>query len=313
MDKAEAFYKLFPCTLRELLLAGEYCYEELREIRCRVGQPVLVRHGGREDMLRYPNSAVPYIIKQAEMTELINYICDFSVYAYEEEMRQGFMTTIGGHRIGFGGCVMMKEGTVRTFRYITCINVRVAHEITGVANELVPYLLCRGQLRNTLIISAPGCGKTTLLRDLVRQISNEGQTVGVVDERSEIGGCYMGVPQNDIGRRTDIIDCCAKAQGIMMLVRSMSPDVIAVDEIGSEQDAAAVGAALHSGCKLLATVHGYSIEDVSCKSGLRIFMQEGALERFVVLEGRASEKRCIRIMDAERQCIYQSEEAAVYD
>lgn len=307
MDKAETFYRLFPGSLRELLAAGGFCYDDLREIRLRVGQPVLVRCGLKESTLYCRNSAVPYVIGQKELTELINYICDYSIYAYEEEIRQGFITVTGGHRIGIGGCVAMEGASVRTFRYITCVSIRVAHEITGVADHILPYLFHHQRVRNTLILSSPGCGKTTLLRDVVRQISDSGQTVGVVDERSEIGGCYMGIPQNDIGRRTDIIDCCAKAQGIMMLIRSMAPDVIAVDEIGSREDAAAIGMALHSGCRLIATVHGYNIDDIAGKDAIQNLIREKALERFVILEGRALENRSMKVLDMDYRCIYQSE------
>ncbi len=311
MDKAEAFYKLFPCDLRELILAGGYRFEELREIRFRVGQPIIVKCDGREEIIRQKNSIRPYVVSLCELSELINYICDFSIYAYEEELRQGFITTMGGHRIGVGGSVTIEGNAVKTFRYITCVNVRIAHEIPGVGDLLLPHLQSGGRLYNTLIISAPGCGKTTLLRDLVRQISNGGQTVGVVDERSEIGGCYMGIPQNDIGMRTDIIDCCAKAQGIMMLVRAMAPDVIAVDEIGSGEDAAAIETALYSGCKLIATIHGYDITDVIKKRMLRELIHGEAVERYVMLEGRASVNRHIRILNSEYQCIWKYPEVEV--
>ena len=120
---------------------------------------------------------------------------------------------------------------------------------------------------HTLIISPPRCGKTTLLRDVIRQLSNgfgkiPGVTVGVVDERSELAGCYQGIPQNDLGMRTDVLDCCPKAQGMQMLIRAMSPAVVAVDELGKEEDFRAVEAVIHSGCRLIATAHGENVEAV---------------------------------------------------
>ena len=309
MDKAEAFYKLFPCNLRELLILGGYRYEKLREIRFRVGQPILIKCDTGEEMLRCKGSADPYLIQQGELTELMNYICDFSIYAYEEELRQGFITTIGGHRIGIGGSVATEEGEIRTFRYITCLSIRVAHELPGISKHLMPYLFKNGQLYNTLLISAPGCGKTTMLRDLIRMLSDQGHTVGVVDERSEIGGCYMGIPQNDIGMRTDIIDGCAKAHGIMMLVRSMSPDVVAVDEIGTKEDVSAIETALHSGCRLIATIHGYDVQDVIQKQMLRTLIQDGAIERYVVLEKDGSGNRMVRILDQNFELISYQDKA----
>ena len=163
----------------------------------------------------------------------MEYISSYSMYAYIEQLKQGFLTIRGGHRVGICGTVVMDHDKVKTIRHISGLNIRIAHEVKGCADTL--YSLCTrmGKLIPTLIISPPGCGKTTLLRDMIRKISDEGQTVGVVDERSEIGACYQGVAQNDLGIQTDIMDACEKGQGMNMLIRSMAPDVIAVDEIGS--------------------------------------------------------------------------------
>ena len=140
--------------------------------------------------------------------------------------------------------------------------------------KLLPYLYKEGIFRSTLIVSPPGCGKTTLLRDLIRYISNgneyaAGQTVGVVDERSEIASCYKGIPGNDVGIRTDIYDCCPKVEGIMLMIRAMSPQVLAVDEIGGKEDLDALARAVHAGIRLVATVHGQGIDDI--QGDLRIF------------------------------------------
>ncbi len=310
MDKAEAFYKLFPCSLREHLQARNYCFQEMREIRIRVGQPVLIKSSTREEALRYKNSTQIYIMEQSGLEELINYICDFSIYAYEEELKQGFMTTIGGHRIGIGGSVVTEDHHVKTFRYITCLNIRIAHELPGIGEKILPYLQEDRHVCNTLLVSAPGCGKTTMLRDLVRLLSNGGYTLGVVDERSEIGGCYMGIPQNDIGMRTDVIECCAKEQGIMMLLRSMSPDVIAVDEIGTRADVEAIQNALRSGCRLIATVHGYDITDVIEKKQLSDLISDGVIERFILLEHRCTGERVIRVLDRMYNCLLRYREEA---
>lgn len=167
------------------------------------------------------------------------------------------------------------------------------------------------QVKHTLIISPPRCGKTTLLRDLIRQLSNgdnghRGVTVGVVDERSEIGACYMGTPQNDLGIRTDVLDCCPKAEGMMMLVRTMAPEVIAVDEIGGRRDLEAIEYVRNCGCKLIATVHGSSIDDIRTKPLLRKLVQEHVFERYVVLGDTSIAGKITEVFDAQGNPLYRS-------
>ena len=198
------------------------------------------------------------------------------------------------------------------YRQISCINIRFAHQITGCADMVIPYVTEDGKLCHTLIISPPGCGKTTLLRDLVRQISDgwetfPGNTVGVVDERSEIGGSYQGIPQNDVGIRTDVLDCCSKAEGMVMLLRSMAPQVIAVDEIGNYEDIRAIEMTLNSGCKLLATVHGSSIDEIRKKPLLERLIKEHVFERYIILQKETAGKigKVREIYDERGTCLYQ--------
>nr|MDE7017888.1 AAA family ATPase [Lachnospiraceae bacterium] len=191
-------------------------------------------------------------------------------------------------------------------KYIRYLNIRIAHEIKGVSEKALPYLYQEGEVLNTLIISPPGCGKTTMLRDLVRSFSGgnaygRGRNVGLVDERSEIAGSYLGIPQNDIGVRTDVMDACPKQEGMMMLIRSMAPDVLAVDELGSIEEIEAMHRAIRCGCKMLATIHGFSIEEAGSKPYMKDVMEQRLFERYLLL-GKKNNKCIITgIYDKERK------------
>lgn len=313
----EELLKIFASPVRAVLSRLSVDYERLQEIRLRVQAPLLIQYENKEYYVSRDGQPTQeknksYIISKADMKETVEYISNYSLYAYEDELRQGFITVQGGHRVGMAGKVIMEKNEIKTMKYISFINVRLSHQIKGCADNLIPYVTEKNRVRNTLIISPPRCGKTTLLRDLIRQLSDgsddrAGMTVGVVDERSEIAACYMGIPQNDLGIRTDVLDCCPKAKGMLMLIRTMAPQVVAVDEIGGREDMEAIGAVRNCGCKLLATVHGSSLDDIRSKPILRELIQEHAFERYVVLGVADCAGKITEIFDTQGKLIYQGD------
>jgi len=252
----------------------------LSEIRLRADKPTILLINGREVFLDDATSE--------DIRETMERVSQYSFYAFEAELSAGFITLPGGHRVGVAGQVVMENGVVRAWRHISALNVRIARSVFGCADEILPKIAELNhvkvkRLQHTIIVSPPGFGKTTLLRDVVRQISDGGLTVGLADERSEIAGCFRGVAQNDVGKRTDILDGCPKATAMIMLLRGMSPDVIAADELGGEADARAVDAVLNAGVKLLCTAHGRDVADVMANPALSSVMGRRIFERFVVL------------------------------
>ena len=253
-------------------------FDKISEIRLRVDKPILLRLGLSEYKGKYcPNTN--------DIRETVERISQYSFYAFESELSMGYITLPGGHRVGVSGQVVLENGAVRGWRHISGLNIRVAHSVLGCADGILPHIFGEDGIKHTMVISPPGFGKTTLLRDIVRQISDyAGLTVGLADERSEVAGCFQGVAQNDVGIRTDVLDGCPKALAMVMLLRSMSPDVIAVDELGGEQDARAVDAVLNAGVKLLCTAHGNNFEDAMANPALSPVLRRGIFERFIVLD-----------------------------
>lgn len=279
--------KVLPGNIRLLIEKEQLQYDFLQEIRLRIGKPLLLIYRG-DELLPGEQRGTKYTVTKEDIREMMEYISDYSLYAYEQEMKQGFITIEGGHRVGMTGQAIIEGGKVKNMKYISSVNLRMAHEVLGCANEVFPYITVQKKLCHTLIISPPRCGKTTLLRDLIRQVSDgnrwvKGMSVGVVDERSEIGACYMGLAQNEVGMRTDILDCCPKAEGMIMIIRSMGPEVIAVDEVGAQEDVHAIEYAMHCGCRMIATVHGSSMEEIRRKPLFQQLIQQRRFDRYIVL------------------------------
>lgn len=311
----EEVLHMFPEPMRDRWrkVAGQA--DRLQEIRLRAGAPVTVLINNREWFVNEKGKLMDRQPPEAgsrpeELEMILKHLCQYSIYAFADEIRQGFLTIQGGHRVGLAGQVILEEeNRIRNMKYIRYLNIRIAHELKGVADLAIPYLYEKGQVLNTLLISPPGCGKTTMLRDLIRQISDgnaygSGVNVSVVDERSEIAGSYLGIAQNDVGIRTDVLDGCPKVEGMMLLIRSMAPQVLAVDELGSDRDIQALFMASGCGCKFIATIHGNSLDDIKGKKYMRFVIENRLFDRYVVLEKRHGRCAVEGIYDREgRQCL----------
>lgn len=253
-------------------IATRVSTENISEIRLRVDKPLIIKQGSKEHKHNY-NPTI------TDIRETMERISQYSFYAMEEELRMGYITLPGGHRVGVVGKAVVENGQIKTIRPISGVNIRISRAVNGCGDSILPQLLDKKSNNklphNTMIISPPGCGKTTLLRDIIRQFSDNCElTVGVVDERSEIG---------NIGLRTDLLDSSPKAEGMILLLRAMSPDVIAVDELGGAKDAQAVEDVSNAGVRLLCTVHGYDVCDIMQKPSLRQLLDKGIFKKFVVL------------------------------
>lgn len=286
-----------PLELRQLLLnCDQQRLEQLEELRLRPLLPPLLRFGHDEAFLSADGSLVDSpeqgrLLSESELRKTVLLLSDSSFYAVEEELRRGYITLPGGHRAGLTGRAVLVSGAVKTLKDISAVNIRIARPITGLAAPLLPRLIdSQGRLHHTLIVSEPRGGKTTLLRDLTRAISNgEGirpMRVGVVDERSELAAMRGGIPQLPIGIRSDVMDGCPKAEGINMLLRSMGPEALVCDEIGRPEDAAAIMEAVNGGVKMLCSAHGASAEEILARPVLSTLLKERAFERIILLSRR---------------------------
>lgn len=289
-----------PLNIRDMFerLPSEYVMD-VEEIRLRVDKPLMISVKNKDFFIGKKGGIVSkisqsYIVTRSDIEKAFQLITDYSVYALEEEIRNGFVTLKGGHRVGICGTIILNQHEIKTIKNISGLNIRISKQKLGVSDQLMNYLVEENSdFYNTLIVSPPQCGKTTLLRDIIRNLSNgmkepkfEGFKVGVVDERSEICGMYQGMPQNDVGVKTDVLDACPKAEGIMMLIRSMSPHIIATDEIGRTEDIAAVEEALNAGIKLITTVHGSSLEEISRRPNLNCLLSKKIFERIIILSNK---------------------------
>lgn len=285
----EEIIKYFPPNIAQILYnainQNARIKQEAQEIRIRVERPIIIK-------LRNLDVMIEYKINQSEILQILERICENSIYAYKRQICEGYITIKGGHRIGLTGSAVIENGEIINIKYVTSLNFRIARQVLNCSNKILGQVLNLKEqtIFNTLIVSPPGKGKTTILRDAIRRISNgieelnfKGKTCGVVDERGEIVAMYRGIPQNDVGIRTDVIENITKSKGMKILIRTMSPEVIACDEIGTKEDAEAISEALISGVKGIFTMHGSNLEDIKSNPQINKLIEEKKIEKIIFI------------------------------
>lgn len=297
--------------------------KNIEEIRLRNNMPLSIYLNGKDFFIdklgrinKNPNNSL--IVEDYHIKKTFDLLTNHSIYAFSEEIKQGFITIKGGHRVGIGGKVIYNKEKIENIVNISSLNIRIAREKKGISDSLIYNLIDnKSKFLNTMIISPPQCGKTTLLRDITRNLSNgygtiKGMKIGLVDERTEISGIYQGVAQKDIGIRTDVLDGCKKSQGIMMLIRAMSPEIIVVDEIGGVDDIKAIDEALRTGVKFIVTIHGDNLEDIKNRTNLKRIINEKIFKRYIVLDNSKGVGTIRDVLDEDGKNIVSLKKVSIY-
>ncbi|MDR2520283.1 MAG: stage III sporulation protein AA [Eubacteriaceae bacterium] len=281
---------LFGQAERDAILSSPLL-EGLEEIRMRAGREAELCGRGQK-------AKAGFGATQQMILGILQNAAQKSLYAYEEQLRNGFLTIEGGHRIGFCGRVHRKGDDIASIDNFSSLNIRIAREIKGAAKRLYPYIDHNGRILSSLVISPPGVGKTTVLRDLARTISDGGKNVGIIDERCEIACSIDGRATLDVGERSDVLDNCPKAAGVALLTRSMSPDVIVTDEVSGKADYGAILSAVGFGISVLASAHASSLEELESKPYLKDILESGLFDRYLFIGRKGKEAIPLAVYDA---------------
>ena len=293
-------------------------HDDIEEIRMRCEKPLIINYNNQDFFLDEklnklsPEVDNAYIVNKEDIEQTFQIMCKYSIHSFIDDIKKGFITLRGGHRVGLVGKTIIENGEVKNIKNISSLNIRISREIIGCSDKVMNHIRASdNSINNTLIISPPQCGKTTLIRDIVRNLSNGNKNLGIsgikvalVDERNEISGSYLGIPQMDVGIRTDIIETCPKDIGIMMLLRSMSPKVIVTDEIGNISEINALYSALNGGVGLITTVHGNSIDDIKNRKELKKLLEGELFKTIIILSAKRGPGTVEKIYDTEEKRWY---------
>lgn len=266
----EEIMGILPPAVRGELEQGDWRgLEEIRLRRGRRAQLVFAEH----------TRALPCAVGEEELEYTLRLASRASIHTVLPQLRQGFLSLSGGHRLGVCGTVCLRDEEIHSISPLSGLNIRLARSVPGIGRAVMEQLCPKGVFSSTLILAPPGAGKTTLLRDVIRCLSDgigcQSHRVGLVDERGEVAALCRGVPQLDVGENTDVMDGCPKARGLIMLLRGMNPQVLAADEITAEEDVQAVRLAAGCGVRLLCTAHGAGRDDLCRRPLYRDLMAEG--------------------------------------
>ncbi|GAA0708089.1 stage III sporulation protein AA [Paraclostridium ghonii] len=290
----------------------------IEEIRLRVEKPLIINSNNKDYFYNKSSNKLDtknlnsYVVKKEDIEQTFQLMCKYSIHSFIDDIKKGFITLKGGHRVGIVGKVIIEDGQVKNIKHISSLNIRISREVLNCSKKVLNHIIKNSkEVNNTLIISPPQCGKTTLVRDIVRNLSNgnkemgfKGIKVALIDERNEISGSYLGIAQMDVGIRTDIIETCPKDIGIMMLLRAMSPNLIVTDEIGSEKEIKALYTALNGGVSLITTVHGNSIEDIRERKELSKLLDKELFKKVIILSAKNGPGTIEKIYDLEEKRWY---------
>ena len=276
------------------------CSQNITEIRLRTKCKVILICGKNEMVLNC-------IITPKTILDILLNVSKNSIYAIQNDINNGFVVIRGGHRIGISGEVVYVDDKIKNIKNICSLNIRVARQIYGCADLVLPKIISGNTFLNTLIVSPPGCGKTTLIRDIIRQISNgipslnfKGKNVALIDERGEIASVYEGIPSLDVGIRTDIMSNVNKASGMKMMIRSMAPDIVATDEIGKKEDIIAIKEAILSGVKVIFTMHGDSIKSILKNENIKELLNLNIFSKIILLSNGKIPGIIEKVYDTEK-------------
>lgn len=272
--------------VRDAVSGSNTSLYEAVEIRLRIGSPILIKTT-KANIFLDEN----ILISRKDIDEILSNLTKNSIHAFENEINEGYITIEGGHRVGISGDCIYKSGNLKGFKNITSLNIRIAKEFPGCCERILKYLITPDKnIYNSLVVGPPLSGKTTLIRDMAKNLSNgikapyfEGCDVTIIDERGEISAVYNGSPQMNIGRRTDVLSYCKKRDGFFMCIRALSPRVIISDELGSIDDFEIIQYALKSGVKIIATAHGFNLEDIRRNIYLKNIIENNFFERAIIL------------------------------